>query len=140
MVGSGPGWDNGSFLDSLGGSDDDQENAEKSYQEFKETRASFLKRQEERMNSEQGRKFMQQQGMMPPQEMTDDDVGMNDSVGGSEPSRFHQMMQQAQAAGRGKRPEGLEWMRGPPGLQQKLAIPLDYDEEEDCEEDSVDQE
>jgi len=53
MVG-GPGWDNGSFLDGLSGDAGNSEDAKKDYQEFKETRAAFAKRQQERMNTEAG--------------------------------------------------------------------------------------
>lgn len=129
MVGGGPGWDNASYLDGLGGSDGDQQDAEKSYQQFKETRQAFLKRQEERMNSEAGRKFLQQQQQgVPQEEMDKDNSSSFEECGGiREPSKFHRMMQQA---GRGQRPPGLEWMRGPPGMFQKLAIPLDDDDDE----------
>lgn len=145
MVGGGPGWDNGSYLDGLGGGDDDddQVDAEEEYQQFKETRAAFLKRQEERLNSEAGRKFIQQQQQR--QEQVEDDGPFFDqteeSAFGRQPSRFQNMMKQRkgrkEGGSRGQRSPGLEWMRGPPGLQQKLAVPLDYEEEEESDESGI---
>jgi hypothetical protein len=130
----GPGWDNGSYLDGLG--DDDQTNAEQDYQQFKETRAAFLKRQEERLNSKAGQEFMQQQRE---EQVGDGDFSTFDQTDesqfGRQPSRFQNMMEQTkgrmEGGGRGQRPPGLDWMRGPPGLEQKLAIPLDYDEDDE---------
>lgn len=126
----GPGWDNNSYLDNLGG-DGDQEGAKEAYQEFKETRKAFAERMQERMNTEAGQKFMQQQ--RPQQEVMNEEIDddMMD-IGGREPSRFRHMMEQSSrrmAGGHGQpRPE---WMKGPPGLEQKLAIPLDDEEEEE---------
>ena len=140
--GSGPGWDNGSYLDGLGGDDDDQTNAEQDYQQFKETRAAFLKRQEERLNSKAGQEFLQKQQQREENQVIGDDdefTSRDDSKSSRQPSRFQNMMEQTKGrmegdgGGRGQRPPGLDWMRGPPGLEQKLAIPLDYDEEEDEE-------
>jgi len=82
---------------------------------------------------------MEQQQRPPPEMMNDE--GMNvmedETSTGREPSRFRQMMEQSErkgmVPGRGQRPPGLEWMRGPPGLQQKLAIPLDDDDEDESE-------
>lgn len=144
--GGGPGWDNGSYLDGLGGNDDDQTNAEQNYQQFKETRAAFLKRQEERLNSKAGQEFIQKQQQREEQVGREDDGEFTSTFGqadkskvGRKPSRFQNMMEQTKGrmdavGGRGQRPPGLDWMRGPPGLEQKLAIPLDYDDEEDDEE------
>lgn len=134
----GPKWNNDNFLDSLGDKDDDNSDQQEQYQEFKETREAFMQRQQERMNnSPAAQDFMsRQQGATTSSwDPNDDDDSEQQDLNTNEPSRFSNMMKQAAASGRrGQRPPGFEWMRGPPGLQQKLAIPLDDDDDEDQEE------
>uniref|UniRef100_A0A7S2EMM6 Cathepsin propeptide inhibitor domain-containing protein n=1 Tax=Trieres chinensis TaxID=1514140 RepID=A0A7S2EMM6_TRICV len=59
MVG-GRGWENGNYLESLGGDDDDQKEANEKYEEFHQSRQAFLERQKKIMDTEQGKRFMQQ--------------------------------------------------------------------------------
>lgn len=134
MVGSGgPGWDNEGFLDSLGGGRDPQE-ANQDYQQFKDTREAFEARQQERLNSPAGQEFMEQEQQQMPSSPQQEEQ-QEDFATGREPSKFREMMDKAEGIGGdpNARPEGLDWMRGPSGLQQKLAVPLDWDGESDFE-------
>ena len=62
MVG-GRGWENNGFLDSLGGSDEDQEMERAKYQEEQEARKAFNQRQEERMRSPAAQIFLRTTGI-----------------------------------------------------------------------------
>mmetsp|Transcript_7257 Transcript_7257/g.14340 ORF Transcript_7257/g.14340 Transcript_7257/m.14340 type:complete len:195 (-) Transcript_7257:665-1249(-) len=127
MVG-GKGWENNSFLDSLGGSDEDQEKEKSNYYEQQESRKAFNKRQEERMKSPEAQKFMEdyrkRQLEQKPDDCVQDIMGVgnfDDPFGGAEASA---------ASSGGTRLQGMmakakRQRQGPPGLEQKFAIPLD---------------
>ncbi|KAL3934403.1 MAG: hypothetical protein SGBAC_009877 [Bacillariaceae sp.] len=127
MVG-GRGWDNGDYLSGLGGDEDDREKVQEEYQDFHKRRNAFQERQREYLEkSPQAREFLQQQQA---QQMgnRDDIADENDNpfdeysnlqVGSGGGSRMAQMMVQAK---RMQQPK-----ENNPMLQQKLAIPLDYD-------------
>lgn len=132
MVG-GKGWENNSFLDSLGGSDEDQEKEKANYLEQQASRKAFNKRQEERMKSPEARKFMEDYRKAQEQQRTDDYVGdimgvggYDDPFGGDEAS---------ETSSGGTRLQGMmakakrQQMQGPLGLEQKFAIPLDADDD-----------
>lgn len=143
MVG-GKGWENNGFLDSLGGDADDREQAQESYQEFHESRQAFLQRQEERLNTPQGQRFMKQQQQQQ-QQLGGDDFGNEteddefDSIGvSSGGSRFRTMMQKSSRMQKSRmmqqQPGGPNVFVDPvTGLEQKLAVPLDQ-----CDEDEND--
>ena len=129
MVG-GKGWENNSFLDSLGGSDEDQEKEKASYYEQQESRKAFNKRQEERMKLPATKKFMadyrKRHEEERPNDFVEDIIGIgsyDDPFGGAEANatssgatRWQGMIAKANRQ---------QQMRGPPGLEQKFAIPLD---------------
>ena len=157
---AGVGWGNDDFLNSLGGNDKERENETETYHDFKQSREAFEKRQTERMESPAGRKFMQQQEEMANAEQRkregknrDDmdstgdffnDVGMghmnsreNENGNGrfsSGSSQFNHMMNQANSRMERGGFSGSPGMmgRGPSlGLEQKFAIPLDDDDDEE---------
>jgi len=133
-------WANEDFLSSLGGSDEDRSQEKEKYEEFKETREAFDKRQMERMNTPSGRKYMRdmmkKQQQLPTMRKDVDSAGDffanmrmdgDGKAGGEEgASRFASMMNQA-ASRKGGRPG----MMTPSGFEQKLAISLDDDDIED---------
>lgn len=142
MVG-GRGWENNGFLDSLGGSDEDQEMEKAKYQEEQEARKAFNQRQEERMKSPAAQKFLedyrnQQEKRAGGVEdimggtsaafydnpMAGEDDGSESSSGGT---RFQGMMAKA------KMQQEMRMRGGPPGLEQKLAIPLDESSNKDAD-------
>ena len=128
MIG-GRGWGNDDFLSGLGGSDEEKQEAKEKYDEFKETRESFNKRQKERMESPAGQKFMQDMMQNQQQEMSrtsdlDSEGGFFEDMGfGSMPneggSRFENMTIQARNAKKSGRFAAMDQ------FDQKLAIPLD---------------
>lgn len=130
MVG-GKGWENNSFLDSLGGSDEDQEKEKDSYYEQQESRKAFNKRQEERMKSPAARQFLEDYRKRQEEQRPDDYVedimgvgGYDDPFGGAEASATSSggtRLQGMMAKAKGQQQQ----MRGPPGLEQKFAVPLD---------------
>eukprot|EP00553_Chaetoceros_curvisetus_P007024 CAMPEP_0204632298 /NCGR_PEP_ID=MMETSP0717-20131115/24708_1 /ASSEMBLY_ACC=CAM_ASM_000666 /TAXON_ID=230516 /ORGANISM="Chaetoceros curvisetus" /LENGTH=159 /DNA_ID=CAMNT_0051650125 /DNA_START=85 /DNA_END=564 /DNA_ORIENTATION=+ len=144
----GRGWGNDDFLSSLGGSDEERDDEQQKYNEFKSSREAFDQRQQERMNSPSGQKFMQdmrdRQGMMPPsrdENLDSDggffaDMGFRGGEGGNAvpegKGRFASMMNQAQSRMQGG-PAGIPGRSGLGGFEQKLAIPLDDDDDEDGE-------
>lgn len=135
MVG-GKGWENNSFLDSLGGSDEDQEAEKDNYQDFSDARKAFLERSRERLDTEAGRKFMadyqrsqenRQVRDAKERDALDDIMGRvsgdpdgdlsSTSSGGT---RMQAMMQRSAMRGMGS--QG--------GYEQKLIVPIDDDESE----------
>eukprot|EP00558_Chaetoceros_sp_UNC1202_P011349 CAMPEP_0197234044 /NCGR_PEP_ID=MMETSP1429-20130617/1897_1 /TAXON_ID=49237 /ORGANISM="Chaetoceros sp., Strain UNC1202" /LENGTH=138 /DNA_ID=CAMNT_0042692369 /DNA_START=254 /DNA_END=670 /DNA_ORIENTATION=- len=131
----GRGWGNDDFLSSLGGSEEERGDEREKYEEFKDGRESFEKRQMERMNSPAGRQYMKamNEKQLPRSENLEDDGGFFADVGfGSSAlpnegnSRFEHMMNQAAAQKNGR--PGM--IMGPGMFEQKLAIPLDDDETE----------
>jgi hypothetical protein len=136
MIG-GIGWGNDDFLSSLGGSDDEKQEAKEKYDEFKGTREAFNERQQERMESPAGKKFMQdmmqnqQQGAsLKKSDDVDSDGGFFEDIGfaqlpneggsGKGGSRFDHMMRQATAKKMGQ--------SGNPGMdtfERKLVVPLE---------------
>jgi len=145
MVG-GKGWENNSFLDSLGGGDEDREKAQDEYKEFHESREAFMERQKQRMATPEGQRFMKQQqqrdqnrGMSWQDEGDAKDiimgrdenfVGRNDfddldTVGGSSGgSRFRNMMQQSKMKKQGMAPQRMTY-EDPLLGQQKFVVPLE---------------
>jgi hypothetical protein len=130
FVGGGKGWDNGNYLEGLGGSKEDRDEAHQDYQEFKESREAFLERQKALMDTEQGRKFLEDRARMQQrqqqQQAADDDWGApqpaaTNKAGGS---RFQHLMQQS------KKMQQQMGQQAPDfDFEQKLA-PMDEDEEE----------
>lgn len=140
---AGKGWDNSNFLDSLGGSDDDIQQANENYQSFSESRKAFLKRQQEYAKTEAGKralehqqKFFEQRGKAPSFPESDESLDAVDPAGRNGRSRFATMMNQAQGREQGFIEQNF--LKG--GFEQKLAIPLDEDgeESEDTESDDTD--
>jgi hypothetical protein len=134
MIG-GRGWVNNGFLDSLGGSDEDQEEEKARYLEEQESRRAFNQRQEERMRSPAAQKFLeeyrnqQEKGVggvegtimgggsaaFHDNPLVGDEVSESSSGG----TRFQGMMAKA------KQQQEMRMRGGAPGWEQKLAIPLD---------------
>ncbi|CAB9516103.1 expressed unknown protein [Seminavis robusta] len=133
MVG-GKGWENNDFLDSLGGGDEDREQAQQNYEQFKETRESFNQRQAERMKSPQAQAFLKQQQSRAQQEsFFDDDDSLEDESYGdlgvsSGGSRFRNLMQKSQQMKRGMGGGGASFVDPSTGLEQKFVVPLEPDE------------
>jgi hypothetical protein len=137
MVG-GRGWDNSDYLSSLSGDRDDRESHKEAYQEFSDRRAAFLERQEEYLkNSPQAQAFLQQRQQQEQADFPngsvvgidnddDDEIVYQESSGGG--TRMGRMMAQAKRMHGSRRHRNLG---GAGGFAQKLAVPLDYDEEED---------
>lgn len=130
MVG-GRGWDNDDYLNGLSGDDEDRQKATEGYQEFSKSRKAFVDRQKEIMKTPEGRAFLDSRGGVPPgnskmsvqrQEPVAD---VKPGTGGG--SRMAQMM--AQAEQMKKMRQMNPSMLG--GFEQKLAVPLDDEEEED---------
>ena len=127
----GKGWENNSFLDSLGGNDEDQEKEKAKYLEQQEARKAFNKRQEEMLKNPAAQKFMED--YLRAQERRPDDL-VGDITGGGYDDPFAGDEVSASSSG-GTRLQGMmaksqkqqQRMRGPPGLEQKLAVPLDFD-------------
>jgi len=142
MIGRGPGWDNGSYLDNLGGDESDRDEANKKYNEFRDTRQAFEERQEKLLKTEQGQRFMQQQrmkqqsaqqaaqeaepfgmygGVLP----DDDESGTNVGFGSGGGSRMRNMMRRSeQMKGHQKQVQGQQ------GLGQGMIFPLEDDDVE----------
>jgi len=123
-------------LDSLGGSDEDQEAEKDNYQDFSDARKAFLERSRERLDTEAGRKFMadyqrsqenRQVRDAKERDALDDIMGRvsgdpdgdlsSTSSGGT---RMQAMMQRSAMRGMGS--QG--------GYEQKLIVPIDDDESE----------
>ena len=124
----GKGWDNNSFLENLGGSEEDREQETKSYKEFSDARAEMLERNKERMNSPHAKAFMEQQQRVQMKRDENNRNGNNNddlkyvpnsSQGGS---RFGRMMMDAKTKGRG----GMGGSRF--DMEQKFGVPLDDDD------------
>lgn len=132
----GRGWGNEDFLSSLGGSDEDRDESKEKYNEFKESREAFDKRQAERMermNTPEGKKFMDSMNQQrPPQPEGSEggffeDMGMSGGMNMQGPEgsgRFESMMRQASQ--KMQRESGMS----AGGFEQKLAVPLDDDEDD----------
>lgn len=142
MVGNGgQGWRNDDFLSSLGSNEEERDRVAGEYKDFKKSRESFQKRQMERMNSPEFKRFQEQlmSQRLQRQEVSDaedSDGGFFEDMGifqGREESRFGNMMRQAQ----------MKQSMGPndfgsiysAGFEQKFGVPLDDDDIEDEESD-----
>ena len=132
MVG-GRGWDNSDYLSGLSGEDEDREKAAEDYQDFSERRKAFMERQQEIMKTPQGQAFLEQQQQRNKVPM--DDFGSNDGFeddlanitpNAEGATRMAQMMAQAKRMQRMQQGGG-----GMIGFEQKFAVPLDDDEDED---------
>lgn len=149
----GKGWENNDYLDSLGGNQEDRKQAREGYEEFHKSRQDFLKRQQERMNTPQGKKFMEQQQQQQQQGgnrgnswledgngddedeysfggPVDDYDNIGESSGGS---RLRDMMQKAKQRQR-QQQRGTGAPDPYAGLQQKFIVPLDDEDEENKDE------
>jgi DNA repair ATPase RecN len=137
MVG-GKGWDNNSFLDSLGGNPQDREQSQQDYNNFKETREAFAKRQQERFNTPEGQRFMQQQKaqMQSSQSNQDPDSNLDEplyrDVGASSGgSAYRKMMQRSQEMKQRMNKGGATSFIDPmTGMEQSYAVPLESEEQE----------
>jgi len=134
MIG-GRGWDNGDYLTSLSGDEEDRAQSQEDYQEYSERRAAFQTRQEELLkNSPQAQAYMQQrqdQKRKQQQEEYEEDSmlfggGISVPEGSGGGTRMGHMM--AQAKQRMGGPQNQFSTIG--GFQQQLLGPLDDDEEE----------
>ena len=136
----GKGWENNGYLDSLGGNDDDREQAQQDYQAFHETRQAFLKRQEERMKTPEAQRFLKQQQRLNEQQWQapsldeEDDFPLDEdefedlgaSSGGS---IFRQMMQKSKRMQQRMGQPNNAFIDPSTGLEQKFVVPLDDDED-----------
>jgi len=104
----GKGWDNDSFLDSLGGNKEAQKRAVDEYKDFKEAQEAFVQRNEERMKTKAGRQFMKERA----DAMMRLDMVDKEDRHSSNPRDKQPLM----------------------GFEQKLIIPLDYDDGNDDDE------
>jgi hypothetical protein len=133
--GGGKGWDNASYLDNLGGDENDRQEATQKYQEFSEARASFMERQqkhaEQMSQTEKGRKFLAQYQKQQQEKGMDDDASLLGEdeivVGSGGGTRMAAVMARARQQQQGK---SGAFPRGMQQFEQKLAIPLYEDEEE----------
>jgi hypothetical protein len=134
MVGNGgQGWRNDDFLSSLGSNDEERDRVAGEYKDFKKSRESFQKRQMERMNSPEFKRFQEQlmSQRLQRQEVNDaedSDGGFFEDMGifqGTEESRFGNMMRQAQMKkSMGTNDFGSLYSAG---FEQKFGVPLDDD-------------
>jgi hypothetical protein len=145
MVG-GKGWENSGYLDSLGGNDQDREQAKQEYNQFKENREAFTKRQQERINTPGGQGFLRQQQLQQRRQQqsqmhsrinpdstirADDDDDDNDSYSGvgasSGGSAFRKLMQRSQQMQQQRmvRPSFVDPMTG---MEQSFVLPLEPDD------------
>ncbi|KAG7347943.1 hypothetical protein IV203_016648 [Nitzschia inconspicua] len=145
MAGGGRGWDNNDYLSSLSGDDEDREDSTKQYQEFSERRAAFQQRQEEYFkNAPQAaqafllQRQQQEESRLEEGAMLGDDLddlfggdGFEETSGGG--TRMSRMMAQAQRMQQ-LRQNPMTGGTGVGGFSPKLAVPLDY-EEQDHEDD-----
>ena len=131
----GGGWGNDDFLSSLSGDSDDRDDAQQKYEEYREAREAFDERNRQRLESPEGKRFMQQiqnseQNVRSISPNSDggffEDVGFGTSLPQGGGSRFSSMMNQATAR---QQQGGL----GSPFFEQKFATPLDDDEEDEEE-------
>ena len=134
MVGNGgQGWRNDDFLSSLGSDEEDRERVTDEYNDFKKSRESFQKRQMERMNSPEFKKFQEQQiSRQLQRQENDSDGGFFDDIGffqETEESRFGNMMRQTEM----KKRMGMNDLGSGYGIgfEQKFGVPLDDDFEDD---------
>mmetsp|Transcript_4183 Transcript_4183/g.6347 ORF Transcript_4183/g.6347 Transcript_4183/m.6347 type:complete len:203 (-) Transcript_4183:166-774(-) len=142
QISRGPGWGNDDFLDSLGGNEDEQQNTEEKYQEYKKTREAFDERQLQRMNTPAGQKFMEEMSKRArPQQRSaegdyaqDDDSMIDDQYSeigsASGGSRLRNMMRRS----KNMRSSQTQEIMGPEGFVQKFA-PVEEDEEDDNKKD-----
>lgn len=128
MIG-GRGWDNSDYLSGLSGDEEDRQKAKEDYEEFSERRQAFMDRQQKIMETLQGQAFLDQGQEMKmgddsmPMPMPDEEI-LNVEPGSGGGSRMAQMMAQAE-----KMKEMKERMKTM-GLEQKLAVPLEDEDEE----------
>jgi len=130
MVG-GKGWENNSFLDSLGGNEDEQEEANQSYNEYKDSREAFLERQKQMMKTEAGKNFLQNRAAQDRdrQEIPEGEDGaffgrgIGDDVGSGGGTRFRNMMSRANAAQQHQQMQQQDFF-----FEQKFGVPLDGDD------------
>ena len=129
----GGGWGNDDFLSSLSGDSDDRDDAQQKYEEYREAREAFDERNRQRLESPEGKRFMQQiqnseQNVRSISPNSDggffEDIGFGTSLPQEGGGRFSNMMNQATAR---QQQGGL----GSPFFEQKFAIPLDDEEEEE---------
>lgn len=132
----GGGWGNDDFLSSLSGDSDDRDDAQQKYEDYREAREAFDERNKQRLESPEGKRFMQQiqnseQNVrsMPPNSdgAFFEDMGFGTSLPKEGGSRFSNMMNQAAA----RQQHGGLGELGSPFFEQKFAVPLE--EEEDKE-------
>lgn len=115
----GKGWDNDSYLNNLGGTEEDRERAKNEYKEFQESRQAFLERQKSLTDNSRVQQFMQERSRMESiqwEENPVDEMTESNQQGGS---RFYRMMQQS------KNRQTQDRF----GFEQKFAVPLDFDDE-----------
>lgn len=130
MVG-GRGWDNDDFLSGLSGGDEERQKAADEYREFSENRKAFMDRQQEIMKTPQGREFLQKQQQQQMARDMDDGPPFPDSPDIPQPlpgsgggSRMAQMLTQA------NKMKQMQQELKEMGFEQKLAVPLDDDEDD----------
>ncbi len=125
MVG-GRGWDNSDYLSGLSGDDKDRQKASEDYQEFSDRRQAFVDRQKEIMKTPQGRAFLEkQQGQQMDSPLLPREETSSVTPGSAGGSRMAQMMEQA------KRMKEMQDEMKYMGFEQKLAVPLDDDDDGD---------
>ena len=126
---AGRGWDNANYLEGLGGSENDRDEAEKGYQEYKESREAAMERQSAMMDTEQGRKFLEDRARMQERQQQQQQQAAADGWGPPQSaatnraggSRFSHLMQQSKK---------IQEQTGQTlDFEQKFA-PMDEDEEE----------
>lgn len=151
----GRGWSNDDFLSSLSGDDGEREKAQDDYQEFSDRRAAFLERQGEILKSPQGQAFVRQQQQRQQEQQqrvgttTADDEGVDETgaagfsldspvePGSGGGTRMRHMMAQAKRMQDARQRNPMTNSGGlgaVDGFQQKLIVPLDYEEEDEGEE------
>jgi hypothetical protein len=151
--GGGRGWDNNDYLSSLSGDEDDREQSREAYQDFSERRAAFQQRQQEYYKNapKEAQAFLQQRLQQEQERMLEDGAimggGEDDSweleeelkEGSGGGTRMSHMMAQAKRmqSGRGNPIIGGV---GPSGFVQKLAVPLDLEQEEEEDNDKTSEE
>jgi len=126
---TGRGWDNENFLDSLGGSDEDIDRANKEYKSYANRRQAFQERQAQYAQTEAGKKAMQylQGREQQSPEHDDGDISREPASRHGGGPRIAAMMQQAQRQEEQSNTSSQGMMIG--GFEQKLAVPLDDDDE-----------
>jgi len=120
MIG-GRGWDNQDYLSGLSGDDEDRAKATEDYQEYAQRRRAFEERQEAIGKTPQGKRFLENYQnrvvRQDEEEMPEEEI----PVGSGGGSRMAEMMARAH---RQRDPRQQMF-----GFDQKLAVPLEDDEE-----------